>query len=232
MIELYVTQQVFDQSERLFREKQAAGISLQFVDTARLEQLVQSTEHQGLVARLGPFPYYSLKTFLPILTSTVSFAPIVVMCDRIQDAFNFGAILRCCDGANVVGVIVGEKSQAEVTPHVARASSGAVNHIPVVRVENLVETAESIKQIGFQFVAADSNATMSVWHSALSKPTMLLIGSEARGISSDLLAICDLKVCIPMQGKVTSLNAAVAAGILLYEIRRQQSMMASPSRDL
>ena len=235
--EIYANQKAFDQFSDLLRDKQAGGIPLEIVDNARLEQLSRSSEHQGLVVRLGGFPYQTLESFTQLLVRSLAAhanaaansprsatpPPLVVICDRLQDTFNFGAILRCCDGASVVGVIVGDHSQAEVTPHVARSSSGAVNHIPIVKVSDLLGTAQFVKEQGVQLVAADSNTETSAWNSQLGGATALVIGSEATGIQPDLLAICDQRVCIPMQGKVTSLNAAVAAGILLYEIRRQQA---------
>ena len=163
-----------------------------------------------------------LTTRPPDLSAAKTNAPVVVICDRIQDAFNFGAILRCCDGANVLGVIVGDCNQATVTPHVARSSSGAVNHIPIIREHDLVQTARRVQELGMQLVAADANSRTSVWASSLSGPTALLVGSEAHGISPELLALADQQFVIPMLGHVTSLNVAVATGIFLYEIRRQQ----------
>lgn len=219
--EIVVTSQALDRYPELFAAQRDNGVPLEVVDNDRIEQLTKSREHQGFAIRLGRFPYRSLGEFLTRLQNTPD--ALVVICDRLQDAFNFGAILRCCDGVNVSGVIVGSTGQVEVTPHVVRASSGAVNHIPIVEVENLLDAANAIKQHGLKLVAADSNTSTGVWESGLTSPTALVIGSEAHGIAPELLAICDLRVCIPMQGKVTSLNAAVAAGILLYEIRRQQS---------
>lgn len=229
VIEVYASQEAFNASAELLNVKQQAGIPVEVVTPARLFELSKSTEHQGLVARLGRYPYRSLQSFESQLRNAVTAAdsltsmpPMVVICDQIQDTFNFGAILRCCDGAGVLGVVVGQRSQAEVTPHVARSSVGAVNYVPVIQVDDLVSAAKVIKSIGFQLVGADGNTQRSAWTSPLNSLTALVIGSEATGINPELLAVCDQRLCIPMQGHVTSLNAAVAAGILLYEIRRQQ----------
>ncbi|HBJ38124.1 MAG TPA: 23S rRNA (guanosine(2251)-2'-O)-methyltransferase RlmB [Planctomycetaceae bacterium] len=224
-IELYANQKAFDEFSDLITAKQQAGIRFELVNSDRLEQLCGSSEHQGLVARMGAFPYQTLESLtiqLDRSESDSAAVPLVVICDRLQDAFNFGAVLRCCDGANVLAVIVGDHSQAEVTPHVARSSSGAVNHLTIVQVADLIATSLALKELGLQLVAADANTKTNVWSAKLTGPTALIIGSEAHGICEPLLEICDQRLCIPMQGKVTSLNAAVAAGILLYEIRRQQ----------
>ncbi len=236
VIEIFATPGAYEKSRSLLVKFENDNVPLTIVDSDRLDQLSRSTEHQGLVARLGAYPYHALDEITEQLknhhaaataaeATSVPFRaqPLVVICDRIQDTFNFGAILRCCDGANVLAVIVGNHSQAEVTPHVARSSSGAVNHIPIVQVDDLQAAAELLKSHSMRIVAADSNASTSAWSSPLSGAIALVIGSEATGIDPKLLAICDQRVCIPMQGKVTSLNAAVATGILLYEIRRQSA---------
>ncbi len=236
VLEIFVSTEAYQQYADLLSKKQSSGIPVEVVEYSRLEQLSQSTEHQGIIARLGEYPYQSMSDFEKVLKATMSDSsaqatessdasssvPLVVICDRIQDAFNFGAILRCCDGANVTGVIVGDRNQAEVTPHVARSSSGAVNHIPITRVLNLVDAIRQVKQLGLQVVAADANARTTVWESSLAQPTALLVGSEAHGIRPDLLELCDQRLIIPMLGHVSSLNVAVATGIILYEIRRQE----------
>ncbi len=232
VLEIFATREAFNESADLLNAKLQTGIPVDVVTAARLFELSKSTEHQGLVIRLGPYPYRSMASFesemrraIEAETAQPTKPPLVVICDQIQDTFNFGAILRCCDGAGVAGVVVGERGQAEVTPHVARSSVGAVNYIPVVKSANLVSAALALKAIGFQVVGADGNTKQSAWASPLAAATTLIIGSEAAGISAELLEVCDQRLCIPMQGHVTSLNAAVAAGILLYEIRRQQNAL-------
>lgn len=232
VIEIYATREAFDTSAALLNAKQQAGIPVDVVTADRLFELSKSTEHQGLVARLGPYPYRSMQSFesdlrhkIGTVSDESSCPPLIVICDQIQDTFNFGAILRCCDATSVLGVIVGQRAQAEVTPHVARSSVGAVNYVPVIQTDSLVTAAKTIKGLGFQLVGADGNTKQSAWTASLNSLTALVIGSEANGISAELLAECDQRLCIPMKGRVSSLNAAVAAGILLYEIRRQQNSL-------
>jgi 23S rRNA (guanosine2251-2'-O)-methyltransferase len=235
VLEIYVNQTAAEQFANLLETRRNEGVPIKIVTSQRLEQLSRSVDHQGLVVRLGPYPYRTLQDWESELKSQLHHAvasalpvptpsplPLVVICDRIQDAFNFGAILRCCDGAKVAGVIIGEHSQSEVTPHVARSSSGAVNYIPIIQVDDILTAAIRVQSLGLQLVAADSNATDTVWHAPLNCPTALVLGSEAHGVRADVLKLCDHRVSIPMLGQVTSLNVAVAAGILLYEIRRQQ----------
>lgn len=121
-----------------------------------------------------------------------------------------------------MAVIIGDHAQVDVTPPVVRSSSGAVNHLSIVKVSSLIETVQRLKQLGFQIVAADANTDTGLWPAKLTQPTALIIGSEATGVQSELLAACDQRLWIPMLGRVSSLNAAVAAGVLLYEICRQR----------
>lgn len=205
-------------------------IELEIVDADRLTQLCQSYEHQGLVARMAEFPCeddLSLTEAARLAienaggTST-TLQPLYAVCDRIQDAHNFGAILRCCDAMKLDGIVIGDRYQSGITPHVARSSAGAVNHQRIFRVEMLTDTVSMLKQEGFQIIAASEKSTTLLWNVNLTRPTVILIGSETSGVAAELLAMCDMQVAIPMLGGVNSLNAAVAAGIVLYECRRQQ----------
>ncbi|MDG1895409.1 MAG: 23S rRNA (guanosine(2251)-2'-O)-methyltransferase RlmB [Fuerstiella sp.] len=204
-----------------------AQISARHDSTDRLSELCSAEHHQGFAARMGPYPYETFEQLRARLrdsgASDSSLAPIVVVCDRIQDTFNFGAILRSCDATNVTAVVIGGDQQAGVTPQVARSSAGAVHHLPIVMTTHLVDIVVELKKSGFQIIAASEKADDSLWTCQLDGPTALVIGSEARGISNELQTVCDNHVSIPMMGRVNSLNASVAAGILLYEIRRQHN---------
>jgi 23S rRNA (guanosine2251-2'-O)-methyltransferase len=244
VLQIFATQTALARSGELLLAAQASGTPVEVVTPSRIEELARTKEHQGLLARLGPYPYTAFEQFETELTQQVHAyrsaqlnapeavhsssrclidCPLLVICDRIQDNHNFGAILRSCDGTNVLAVIVGMSHQSAMTPHVVRSSSGAANHVTVVETENLVACATRLQKLGIQLLAADSTGQQSLWHTNLQPMTALVLGSEAFGISPELLAICDQRVTIPMAGSVTSLNVAVAAGVMLYEIRRQQT---------
>ncbi|MCA9085396.1 MAG: 23S rRNA (guanosine(2251)-2'-O)-methyltransferase RlmB [Planctomycetaceae bacterium] len=194
---------------------------LHIVSHERLTQLCHSSHHQGIAARMRPYPYYP-EIDLPRLIQSASSPPLLLLCDRIQDTFNLGAILRCCDAMSVTAVVIGHRDQAGVTPQVARSSSGAVNHVPIIRSDNLNTFVESLQKQQFLIAAASEKSPEDCWSQPLNAPLALIIGSEAHGVDDQLLQQCDLRLRIPMLGNVESLNAAVATGILLYEIRRQQ----------
>ncbi len=225
--ELYVTAEVFEQNADLFKDKQKEGVELEVVSNAKLEELAQTSDHQGIVARVSKYPYQTLdileQTQLAEAETLESntMQPILVIIDRIQDAFNFASVLRCCQSAGVQAVITGEFCQAQITTQIARASLGAVNHFPIIQSPDLVAAATKVKELGFKLIAV-SQTSQVVCDASLKTPVALVIGGDMHAIDPDLLLLCDEQVSIPMLGQKTSLNSAVSAGILLYEIRRQQ----------
>ena len=204
------------------------AVPVQNVTSERLTELCHAEHHQGLAARMGVYPYDSLDILLNHINSRApsDITPLVAVCDRIQDTFNFGAILRCCDSLGVTAVVISDKEQTLVSPQVARSSAGAVNHVSIVLVDDLEKAAEALQKNGFLIAAASEKSDDIAWDVRLERPVALVIGSEAKGVSPELQERCETHLRIPMMGSVESLNAAVAAGILLYEIRRQQSATA------
>lgn len=201
------------------------GLQIQQVSSDRIAELCQATDHQGHLLRLGPFPCGTpndLRTRLQQQDSDRRFPPLYVICDRIQDAHNFGAILRSCEAMAADGVIIGTTHQCRITPHVARSSSGAINHLNLFQVDDLTNAVGDLKAANIHVIAASEKSDRSLWDTQLQGPLAIIIGAEATGILPELLASTDGAVSIPMLGRGTSLNAAVAAGILLTEIRRQQ----------
>jgi len=236
IVELFIDS---NQAERELAEVERLAepldISVELTDADRLTQLSQTYEHQGFLARMGEFPCEDSESLMlaartatqlaaanSATSSSPVMSPLFVVCDRIQDAHNFGAILRSCDAMKLDGIVIGERYQSAITPHVARSSAGAVNHQRIFRVPHLTEAAAMLKQAEFQIIAASEKSARTLWEVDLAQPTVMLIGSETSGIAPELLALCDTHVAIPMLGEVNSLNAAVAAGIVLYECRRQQ----------
>ncbi|MCY2985819.1 MAG: RNA methyltransferase [Planctomycetota bacterium] len=225
--ELYVTAEVLEQNADLLKDKQKEGVELEVVSNSKLEDLVQTSDHQGIVARVSKYPYQTLEsleqtqpTNAAMLESN-SAQPLLVIIDRIQDTFNFASVLRCCQSAGVQAVITGEFCQAQITTQVARASSGAVNHFPIIQSPDLVVAATKVKELGFKLIAV-SRTGQVVCDASLKTPIALVIGGDMHALDPALLMLCDEEVSIPMLGQKTLLNSAVSAGILLYEIRRQQ----------
>jgi 23S rRNA (guanosine2251-2'-O)-methyltransferase len=206
-----------------------SGLVVDVVPAKRIEQLCHAPDHQGVLARMGEFPCGTADELLSQVRTRPAgngLPALIVVCDRIQDAHNFGAILRCCDAMAVDAVVVGSTEQCRVTPHVARASAGAVNSQRIFRVPDLPGICRDLAATGITLVAATEKSDESLWTSGIAGAAAVVIGSEAAGIAPALLDACELCVRIPMLGRGSSLNAAVAAGIVLSEIRRQQTSEA------
>jgi 23S rRNA (guanosine2251-2'-O)-methyltransferase len=207
-----------DRNEVL-RHAERLSVKVALSTAAALARLCRSDEHQGHLAKMPPFPYER-----PVdLIEGRPPQPFYVVLDAIQDPFNFGAILRSADAFGVDGVFVGAAQQAEVSSLVVRASSGAVNHVRVAKVPDLGEWIVQLKQEGVNVVGTCPTAKRDVSQVDFRKPTALVLGNEAVGIRSQILDLCDDRVAIRQRGRIGSLNAAVAAGILFYEVSRQRS---------
>jgi 23S rRNA (guanosine2251-2'-O)-methyltransferase len=206
---------LWDEAVRLAK---ATGVQAIATDDASLTKACRSGEHQGMAARMAPFPYLNEDNLIAALPGQA----MLVVLDRLQDPFNFGAIIRSASTLGINGIIVGDHEQVDVNSQVARSSVGAVNHIPLTRSSDLIRTVDTLKNKGFQIVAASERADIPLYAASFQQPTVAVIGNEGRGIRPELVSRCDCSVSIPMSGEVGSLNAAVAAGILFYEMRRQQ----------
>ncbi len=184
----------------------------------RLKSLCHTNEHQGYLARMSAFPYAEMDEILSSAEKPTS----LILLDRIQDPFNFGAIVRSAVALGVDGVVIAEKQQTEVTSQVVRSSAGMINFVPIARIADLVALTENLQGEGTHVLAAVEDANIALHDYDMTQDTAVVIGSEGAGIRNDLLAVCDAFVGIPQVQDVGPLNAAVAAGIVCYEINRQR----------
>jgi 23S rRNA (guanosine2251-2'-O)-methyltransferase len=183
-----------------------------------LTRLAHTSEHQGYLARMTEFPYRDEGEVLRDLGPS-SFC---VVLDGLQDPFNFGAIVRSAEVFGADALFIGESGQVGVTSMVVRSSAGAVNRLPIVRVSDLEGLADRLHQRSLQIVAASEKAKQDLTSQDLKRGSAILIGNEGSGVCAGLLAKCDVCVRIPQVGEIGSLNAAVAASIFFYEVRRQR----------
>lgn len=206
-------------------------IPLQSCDRRKLDQLAgPQRRHQGVVALISPTEMWTLDTFLQKLVldrinrelSGKSMAGyMVVALDGIEDPHNLGAIVRTAESAGAKAIFVPQRRSAGLTGTVAKTSAGAMATLPMVRISNLAHSIETMKKYGFWVVALDHEAEQSHWEADLSRPLVIVIGNEGKGVARLVKEKCDFLVRIPMLGQTESLNASVAAGIVLYEVVRQ-----------
>ena len=194
----------------------STSLTAKVVSVNELNQMCQGV-HQGIAAIIKPYQTHSLEEI--IFKSKKEKNPIIVMLDGINDPHNFGAILRCCDIFGVVGVIISKHNQVPLNATVAKTSAGAINYVPVVSVTNLNNAIKALKDAGFWIVASSGNAETNYQDLKYDFPTVLVIGNEGDGVSNLVLKNSDYVVKIPMYGKVNSLNASVATGVLLSRIK-------------
>ena len=201
---------------KLAREK---GVPVQIVDRSRLDALSGNMKHQGMVAFTAAREYADIDDILDGAGET----PFLLLLDEINDPHNLGAILRAADAAGVSGVIIPRRRSVSLTPAVARVSAGAVEYVPVARVSNLVQTIEKLKERGLWVVGADAGAPDLHWKARLDGPLALVVGGEDKGLGRLVKEKCDLLVKLPMLGSIGSLNASVAAAVIMFEVVRQRS---------
>lgn len=193
-----------------------------FVSKRKLEQLV-GPKHQGVVAEVKDFVYQDLDRVLVNLNQNPR--ALILVLDEINDPHNFGAIIRSADAFNVGAIIIKKDRQVQVTPTVAKVATGAQNYVPIVVVTNISQTLKKLQDQGFWVVGADGKGDQSIHQLKYDFKTALVIGSEGYGISRLNLEKCDYIVRIDMLGRVNSLNASVATGIILNTIRAKQTYL-------
>ena len=194
------------------------GIPVKRVDVRKLEHLAGGLHHQGVVAVAAAFSYSTLEE---ILARAGEEPPFLVLADGIEDPHNLGAIIRTAEAAGAHGLIIPKRGGVGLTPIVGRTSAGAVEHLPVARVPNLTAAIQQLQKRGIWVYCADMGG--QPWDRAdLRGPLALVVGSEGFGVSRLVRETCDGALSLPMLGRVNSLNASVAAGILLYEAVRQR----------
>ncbi len=207
-------------------EARAAGIVTQQVDKRKLDQSAVGVRHQGIVALVAERAYAELDDLFAAAEAAGE-PPLFVLLDEIEDPHNLGSILRTVDCAGAHGVIVPKRRSAGLTATVAKTSAGAIEHVPVARVTNLSQTIDELKSRGVWIAGADGSAPQDVYAADLKMPLAFVIGNEGHGLGRLVRERCDFLVKVPMFGRINSLNASVAASLLLYEAVRQRRVAPS-----
>lgn len=197
------------------------GILVKEVAPQKIEALSGGAVHQGLALIVAAHKYCEVNDILEF-AKTKNEAPFIIICDEIEDPHNLGAIIRTAEACAVHGIIIPKRRSASLNTVVAKSAAGALEYIRVARVTNITATIDELKSQGVWIYAADMDGEN--WcQTDYSEATALVIGSEGRGISRLVKQNCDKIVSMPMLGEINSLNASVAAGILMYEVARQRA---------
>lgn len=202
------------------REKK---IVIHETDRVRLDSMSETQSHQGVIAVVSPYKYVEIEDILDYARQRNE-QPIVVILDEIYDPHNLGSIIRTADASGVHGIIIAKRRAVGLTPTVAKASAGAVEHMRVAKVTNISQTIKLLKDQGMWIVGADMDGEKTYLEADLTGPIALVIGSEGQGIGKLVKENCDFLVNLPMKGSISSLNAGVAGAIIMYEIVRQRAL--------
>jgi 23S rRNA (guanosine2251-2'-O)-methyltransferase len=207
--------------EEIVRLARSRGVPVRFEDRSQLDRLAGREHHQGVVALAAAKPAASLDEVLATLGKSSS-PGLLVLLDGVEDPQNLGAIVRTALAAGADGLVIPERRAAGLTETVSRASAGALEHLPVARVTNLVRAMEELKAAGFWLVGLDERAEKRYTDVDLTEPVGLVLGSEGQGLHELTRKRCDFLVFLPTVGPVRSLNVSVAAGVVLFEAVRQR----------
>ncbi len=191
-----------------------ASVPVRFEPRASIDRMAGTAAHQGVVALGAARKYADL--------DRASAAQLVVVLDGVEDPHNLGAIIRTAHAAGAGSVVIPERRSAGLTDVVAKAAAGALEHMPIARVTNINRSLEDLKERGFWIYGLDERGTESYDQVKYSTPTAVVLGGEGKGLHEQVRKHCDVLVRIPMEGKISSLNVSVAAGIVLFEWKRRR----------
>lgn len=204
--------------EAIVRLAKSRGVPVRFEDRQQVDRLAGTRDHQGIAALAAAKPAVNLEDLL----HEKSAHGLLVLLDGIEDPHNLGAIVRTSLAAGAIGVVIPERRAAGLTDTVERSSAGALAHLPVARVKNLVRAMEEIKEAGYWLVGLDERADKSYTEVDYKGSVGIVLGGEGEGLHQLTRKRCDFLVSIPTTGPVRSLNASVAAGVVLFEAVRQR----------
>lgn len=197
-----------------------AKIPFSHVPVQKLNKMTNSN-HQGVVGYISPIDLVDIETLVPTLFEQGK-TPFILLLDKITDVRNFGAIARTAECAGVDAIVVPKRESAQINGDALKTSAGALNRIAVCKVNNLTDTVMFLQASGISIVACTEKTDQSIYEADYKKPVAIVMGSEEKGVSNQILKIADAKGKIPMLGEITSLNVSVAAGIIIYEAVKQR----------
>ena len=222
---VFIQQGAANEQVRALKSRlKALGIPFHLVPREKLQRITRKN-HQGVICFLSPISFASLDHVVEAAFSQGR-DPLLIILDRITDVRNFGSIARTMECLGADALLIQSRGNAMLGGDAMKASAGALNILPVCRVENLKTTIVRLRESGIRVVGATEKTDKLIYETNLTGPLAVIMGSEENGISPEYLKLCDEKVKIPMTGKIASLNVSVATGIIMYEIIRQRALPA------
>ena len=196
------------------------GVPVQRVPVQKIDRITRRN-HQGVLAMLAAVTYYRVEDLVPQLFDE-GVNPFVVVLDGVTDVRNFGAVARTCECAGVNAIVIPDRESVSVNVDAVKTSAGALNYLPVCRERNLVNAVKLLRDSGFKIVGTSDKQHLPYTKADYTGPVAIVLGSEDKGISPEIMKLCDTQVLIPEFGNINSLNVSVAGGIMIYEVVRQR----------
>lgn len=206
---------------KILAQAKEKGIPVMKVEKAALDRIAPGQAHQGVAAYISPYEYAELDDIFA-KADAAGEEPFIIILDNLEDPHNLGAIMRTAECAGAHGIIIPKRRACGLTDVVAKASAGAIEYMPCVKVTNIAQTVEELKEKGIWVAACDMGG-QEYYKADLTGKLAVVVGSEGFGISKLVREKCDFVVSMPMLGKITSLNASNAAAVIIYEVRKQRS---------
>ncbi|MDK2814505.1 MAG: rRNA (guanosine2251-2-O)-methyltransferase [Thermoanaerobacter sp.] len=214
---IYISKTAKGNISKIINLAKEAGIVVSTTDNETLSKLAGSQNHQGIVALSAVYQYFEVEDLLEYAEQKKE-KPFLLILDEITDPHNLGAIIRSAEAFGVHGIIIPKRRAVGVNATVVKTSAGAVEHMKIAKVSNINNTIRNLKERGLWIVGTDVNGGKSFEEIDYDFPVALVIGNEGKGVSKLVLQNCDFVVKIPMKGKINSLNASVAASLLIYQV--------------
>ncbi|HEY8365093.1 MAG TPA: 23S rRNA (guanosine(2251)-2'-O)-methyltransferase RlmB [Haloplasmataceae bacterium] len=218
--EIWITEALYNKEKSIISYLMKNNIKYHISERKKMDSMVNGN-HQGIIAKISPFPYYEISDILNEAKKKQEM-PFIVILDGLEDPHNLGAILRTADCCGVHGIIIPKNRSVSLNATVAKLSTGAIKYVKVAQVTNLTNVINQLKKEGLWIIGCDNNTDMDYRKMDAKVPIAIVIGSEGKGISRLVKENCDLLVKLPMKGHITSLNASVATSIILYEVLNQR----------
>jgi len=218
---IFISKTINDDTARLLIDKaRHLRVPVQRVPVAKIDRITRRN-HQGVLAMLSAVTYYRVDNLIPQLFENGD-NPFVVVLDGVTDVRNFGAVARTCECAGVSAIVIPDHESVSVNADAVKTSAGALNYLPVCRAHNLVGAVKFLKESGFKVVGTSDKSNTMYTAADFTGPVAIVLGAEDKGISPDIMRLCDEQLMIPEFGRINSLNVSVAGAIMIYEVVRQR----------
>ncbi|MBR5685820.1 MAG: 23S rRNA (guanosine(2251)-2'-O)-methyltransferase RlmB [Muribaculaceae bacterium] len=209
-----------DTAQDIINRAKALRVPVQRVPVQKIDRITRRN-HQGVLAMLAAVTYYHVEDLVPQLFDDGE-NPFFVVLDGVTDVRNFGAVARTCECAGVSAIVIPDRESVSVNADAVKTSAGALNHLPVCREHNLVAAVKMLRDSGFKIIGTSDKNSMPYTQGDYTGPVAIVLGAEDKGISPEIMKLCDTRVLIPEFGHINSLNVSVAGGIMIYEVVRQR----------